>query len=384
VAALRLTRIITRLNVGGPARQELSLSPELKPLGIDDELLHGSVERSEGELVPPAALQAVRVPSLRRDVDPLADARALRAIGRHLRARRPSVVHTHMAKAGALGRIAARRAGVPMVVVHTFHGHVLEGYFSKARARAVLAAERALARRTDALIAVSPQVRDELLELGVGSPERWFVIPLGLDLEPFDRIPAPTEARLSLGLPTEGPIVGIVGRLVPIKDHDTFLAAAATVARSDPSVTFVIAGDGDRRAELERRAELLLGDRCRFLGWTLDLPNLYAALDVVVLTSRKEGTPVALLEAAAAERPVVATRVGGVPDAVEHGVTGVLVAPGDGKAVAANVLSLLRDEERGRRMGAAGRDRVLERHEISRVATELVALYRECLGRRDR
>jgi glycosyltransferase involved in cell wall biosynthesis len=285
-----------------------------------------------------------------------------------------------MAKAGALGRVSAARARVPLVV-HTYHGHVLEGYFSRPITRAFLAAERALARRTDILIAVSAAVRDELLGLGIGRPEQWRVVPLGLDLDqllagPLDR----TTARQRLGLPVDGPAIGIVGRLVPIKDHETFLEASARLATIHPDAIFVVAGDGELRASLEQRARRLLGNRVRFLGWCHDLPALYGALDVVVLTSRNEGTPVALIEAGAASRPVVATSVGGVADVVRESETGLLVAPGDPGAVTEAVSGLLKEPDRAVVIGEGAKAWVQERFSAHRLVVNTASVYEQALA----
>jgi glycosyltransferase involved in cell wall biosynthesis len=349
--------------------------------GFDCRLVTGSEAPSEGRIDPGAERVAV-VRALRRDVAPADDVAAARAIGRWVRGWRPEIVHTHLAKAGALGRFAAARAGVP-VTVHTFHGHVLDGYFSAPVARAFLAVERRLAARTTALVAVSTAIRDELLDLGIGRPSQWRVVPVGLELGPLlasSRDPA--EARRALGLPDAGPAVGIVGRLVPVKDHPTFLRAAARLAHERPDVVIVVAGDGESRGALEASGRDLLGDRVRFLGWVDDLPTLYAALDVVVLTSTNEGTPVSLVEAGAAGRPVVATRVGGVAEVVEDGRTGALVPPGDPVATAAAVERLLGDPASARAMGLAARGSVASRFDAARLDDDLVELYGELLGGR--
>jgi len=380
-AAARVVRVITRLNVGGPARQAVLLTDVLRPLGYETELVWGVERAGEGRIEIPHGVPNTHLPDLRRAAAPARDLKALRAIARLLRARRPHVVHTHMAKAGALGRVAAWRSKVP-VVVHTFEGHVLEGYFSRPVSAGYLAAERSLARISHALVAVSPAVRDELLSLGIGRPSQWRVIPVGLDLG--DLLTAKVDqatGRRAVGLPEDGPVVGIVGRLVPVKDHATFLEAAARIRRERPDVTFVVAGDGELRASLEERARRTLGNRCRFLGWVKDLRSLYGAIDVAVLTSRNEGTPVALIEAAAASTPVVATRVGGVADVVVDGRTGHLCPPGDPTAVATAVLGLLGDPTKAHRMGAAARETVRERFTIERLANDLADLYRELLDR---
>jgi glycosyltransferase involved in cell wall biosynthesis len=194
------------------------------------------------------------------------------------------------------------------------------------------------------------------------------------------RVPR-TEARTRLGLPTEGSVIGVVGRLAPVKDHLTFFEAAARVVADRPDTTIVVAGDGQLRSSLEARARATLGDRVRFLGWVDDLPALYGAVDIVALTSRSEGTPVALIEAAASGTPVVATGVGGVPDVVRDRKTGLLVPPGDPVAVAAQLLTLLQDPQGAQKMGEEGASWVQGRFSQERLADDLTRLYGELLAR---
>jgi glycosyltransferase involved in cell wall biosynthesis len=374
-------RVITRLNVGGPARHAILLTRDLDEHGFRSELIYGSVTEAEG-MIEPTGVRATWLRDLQRPVSPSADLRAARALSREIRARRPVIVHTHLAKAGTLARLAARKSRVPLII-HTFHGHVFEGYFSPSVARAFVAIERGLARWTDAFIAISPRIRDQILALGVGRPSQWHVIPLGLELDPIIRATVTrAEARRRLALDPDCPLVGVVGRLVPIKDHSTFLRAAADVLRSRPDVTFVIAGDGELRAAVESEARRLLGDRVRFLGWVQDLATLYAALDLVVLTSRNEGTPVALVEAGAAGKAVVATSVGGVPDVVRDGKTGLLAPAGDPRAVAMQIAAMLDDSSRAAAMGRAGREWVRDRYSVQRLVADTASLYRELLARK--
>ncbi|MDH4113621.1 MAG: glycosyltransferase [Actinomycetota bacterium] len=373
--------MVTRLNVGGHARQALFLTKELPARGFQTRLVWGTSGRAEGELTPTSDIPATHMPWLARELSPSADLRTLQALSGVIRRWRPQVVHTHLAKAGALGRLAARRMHVP-VVVHTFHGHVLQQYFSDLKNAAFAAAERALAARTDALIAVAPQVRDDLLAKGIGREDQWHVVPVGVDLATLLRTrSSPEEARARLGLPTGGSVIGVVGRLAPVKDHRTFFEAAARLLSDRPDTTVVVAGDGQLRESLEAEARLMLGDRVRFLGWVEDLPSLYGALDVVVLTSRSEGTPVALIEAAASGTPVVATGVGGVPEVVRDRETGLLVPPRDPVAVAAQILTLLQDPQGARKMGEEGADWVRDRFSQDRLADDLTGLYMELLAR---
>jgi glycosyltransferase involved in cell wall biosynthesis len=366
------------MNVGGPARHLLALTARMRAIGFDTLIAYGTVEPGEGELAPKDEV-SVRISHLRRRLDPLSDLRARAELDRVIERYRPDVVHTHMAKAGALGRVAARRRGVP-AVLHTFHGHVLEGYFASPANRAFLLAERWLAKRTDRLVAVSSATRDELLALRVGRPEQWRVVPLALDLEPLmAQMISPSEARSRLGLP-EAPTVGIVGRLAPVKDHESFLRAATLVARQRADVSFVVAGDGPLRTDLEADGARRLGGRVRFLGWVEDLPTLYAALDVVTLTSVNEGTPVALIEAAAAGRPVVATEVGGVRDVVREAETGFLVPPGNAEALADRIVAVLSDVNLATRMGSEARRRIAVAFAPGPAVEALTGIYGEVLA----
>ncbi len=371
---LRVLQVVTRMNVGGPARHVLALSAALRTRGFDTLIAYGTPEPDEGELLPGLDEPSVRVASLRRPLDPAADQRAITDLTRLMRRFQPDVVHTHMAKAGALGRSAARRIGA-RGIVHTFHGHVLEGYFASPSNAAFVLAERRLAKHTSALVAVSVSTRDELLGLGIGRPERWHVLPLALDLEPVTAGEVdPVEARGWLDLPADVPVVGIVGRLVPIKNHVLFIEAARQVLLERPDVVFAIAGDGELRAMLEAEAHRALGERVRFLGWVFDLALLYAALDVVVLTSLNEGTPVALIEAMAAGRPVVATDVGGVAEVVRDDAKGMLVPSGDAEAIAQAVLRSLQARDGATKHPTPPPD-ATERYSADRIGEAMGELY---------
>lgn len=381
--SVRIVHVVTRMNVGGAARHLITLLPLLRERGFEPVLVHGMADPQEGELLPDDE-RVIRLPTLRRPVDPFADLRALRELRRIVDRLRPHVVHTHMAKAGALGRVAAHRARVP-AIVHTFHGHVLEGYFSKRMNSILLRAERYLADRSDALIAVSSTVRDDLLRLGIGDQARWRVIAYGVDLEPLlvSEIDS-AEARRSLGVPAGVPVVGIVGRLVPIKNHALFFEAARAVLERHADAVFVVAGDGELRASLESDAASALGDRVRFTGWVRSLPELYAALDVVVLTSLNEGTPFSLVEAAAAGVPAVATNVGGVSDVVADGETGFLVPSGGARALAAAISRLLGDRSLSRRMGEAARRWAATAFSPEVMADRVAEVYLEILAAKER
>lgn len=370
-----VVRLVTRLNIGGPARHALLLSR-----GLADEfptlLAVGRPPPAEGEMTDPE-VALVRVP-LVRPVRPATDARALHTARRLLAEHRPRILHTHMAKAGLVGRTAALTLRERPRTVHTFHGHVLSGYFPGPVERGFVALERQLAMRTDVLVAVSEQVRDELLELRIGRPAQYRVIPVGLDLSAHLAVEGPSGAlRSRLGVPAGVPLVGVIGRLVPIKDHPTLFEAV----RRTPGAHLAVVGDGERRRELEELARTLgTADRVHFAGWWSDVPAALADLDVVALSSRNEGTPVALVEALAAGRPVVATDVGGVRSVVRDGVSGILVPPDDPSRLAAALGTLVRDPELRSRMGAAGRADVPARFGQERLLADMRSLYRELTG----
>ena len=241
--------------------------------------------------------------------------------------------------------------------------------------------ERLLARRTDLLIAVSPEVRDELLDLGVGQPDQYRVVPLGLDLEQLLEVGAPGgpagKLRLAIGLAAEVPLIGVLARLVPIKDHSTLFHAMLQV----PGAHLAVLGDGELRPSLETLARALhIADRVHFMGWWPDVAAALADLDVVALSSRNEGTPVALIEALAAGRPVVATDVGGVRHVVQDGETGWLCPAGDAVALGQLLARAMSEPETAERMANEGRRRVAERFGADRMVADHLALYRELLA----
>jgi glycosyltransferase involved in cell wall biosynthesis len=396
---LRIMRIITRLNIGGPSYQAIYLSQRLEDSEFTTRLMVGEVGPREGsleELAEERGVTFTRVPGLGREISLRADGTTVRRLYREMAQFRPDIVHTHLAKAGAVGRTAARLAGVPLVV-HTYHGHVFHSYFSPAKTKLFLRIERKLASWTHRLIVLSESQRREILGYGVGDASRMACIPLGLELESFlhaEKCRGQLRSELGVG---DAPLVGIVARLVPVKAHDLFLDAACRVAAARPDARFVIVGDGELRDVLEQRAASLgfavsSGDgrresdlpatgyrlpptNCHFLGNRTDLPAIYADLDAVVLCSRNEGLPVTIIEALAAARPVVATDVGAVRDLVTPGETGWLVPSGDATALADGILGALSDREAADAVGRRGRGHVYPRLSLERLERDIRSLY---------
>lgn len=395
----RILRIITRLNIGGPSIHATLLSTGLDPREFSTVLVVGEPQTGEGDLsalVDGPGVRMIRLKTLRRPLRPWADAVSLVRLLRIVWQERPHVIHTHMAKAGTLGRLAGviynrlgpgRRPEARAVLVHTFHGHVLEGYFSPPLSRFFIIIERWVGRRTDRLIAVSRTIQDELLKKGIGRPTQWQVIPVGLNLSILARVPLPNGSSAPIR-------IGMVGRLVPVKNPRLFLEALHRLARHLPpsSVVGRVVGDGPLRPELERQARRLgLDGLVQFTGWQQQIAPVYEGLDIVCLTSLNEGTPVALIEAMAAGRPVVSTEVGGVrdllrepgeaaPDAIGPGRfhltrRGILVRSGDAEGLAAALERLAQDGALRTRLGEAGRAYALRVFDHHRLIQDISDLY---------
>ena len=391
--AIPVVRIITRLNIGGPSIQAASLSSALTARGFTTTLVHGRLGSGEGDmsyLIAPGVTTAF-VPTLGRELQPIADLRALAALLAELRRRRPQIVHTHMAKAGLLGRLAAAiynltRGDAPRArVVHTYHGHVLEGYFGPVKTAVFISLERMMARATDAIVAIAPAIRSELLdEYGIGHADQYRIIPLGFDLAPFAAVDAAARSRAhtELGIPDGTPVVTTVGRLTAIKQHAKLLEIARLVTARHANAVFLIVGDGELRGDLEAQAARLgLRDHVKFLGWRRDLATVYAATNVFALTSRNEGTPVALIEAMASGVPGVSTNVGGVSTVIANPDMGVLVGPEDDRGFADAVAGLLDRPGDAAAMGRRGRDHVMAHFDSRRLNDDIERLYRGLLAR---
>ena len=387
---IRICRVIARLNGGGPAVHLLHLARALDAERFVQVTVGGRVGAGEVDLTPDArraGLEVVTIPSLGRELHPIADAVTVAHLVAFFRKWRPDVVETHTAKAGTVGRIAAILAGVP-VRVHVFHGHVFHGYFPPWKTRLFLEIERALAKTSTRIVALGETQRRELLGYGIGTPRTTMSVPLGFDLKGFLGIPTDGNdprrdaLRAEMGVAdmprNRAPIIGIVSRLVPIKAHEVFLDAARAILKDMPEARFAIAGEGERRADLQRLASASpLAGRVHFLGWRHDTVALYAGLDLTILTSDNEGMPVTIIESMASGVPVVATHVGGIPDLIRDGVNGYLVPPRNPEAVARAALAILQNPSRRAAMAVAARASVVPEYEVETLVARMDRLYHE-------
>jgi glycosyltransferase involved in cell wall biosynthesis len=388
-ANISIARVIARLNVGGPAIQAILMTDAFNRRGFPSLLLTGEVAPGEASMEYFAAIKGVelvKLDCLSRRISIAKDLVTLWKLWLTFLREKPTVVHTHTAKAGTLGRIAAIMAGVP-VRVHTFHGHVFRGYFSKLVTTLFTTIERLLARFTDRIVTVSESQKRELCEeFKITSWENIDVIPLGFELDPFLEIDGPRGVfREFLCCAPQTPLIGWVGRFASVKAPDLLVASAAECA---PELgRFVMVGDGELRPACELRIrDQNLCSRVMTVGWRRDLPDIYSDLDLVVLTSHNEGTPVALLEAMASGRPFIAVDVGGVRDlmigqplligGMEIFKNGVLVTR-QAPAIAAAIQYLLEHRDLRQSMGEAGREFVRSKFSVQRLADDLERLYLE-------
>jgi glycosyltransferase involved in cell wall biosynthesis len=380
-------RIIARLNVGGPAYHVSLLGGRMDRSRYSTLLVHGEVgpgEASFANLAESEGCDVMRIPSLGPQVRPAADLRALFELIRIMRRYRPEIVHTHTAKAGTLGRLAAWLSQHPRpLIVHTYHGHVLEGHFGPRLTRGYRAIERWLAKISDCLVGVSEATVDDLVRLKVAPRKAFRVVPLGLDLERFRSL-KPSDGvaiREQAGVLHNDVLLTCVCRLVPHKRVDLLLRVMGRLRHAHPTLRLAVIGDGEHRLALEELTEeLQIRDSVTFFGYLADVTPVAAAADIAVLTSESdEGTPVSLIEAAAAGVPGVATAIGGVADVIPPD-TGIVIPPRDEVALASAITKLAGDASLRARMGQRARAHVCERFAIERLLGDIDALYQELLG----
>ena len=382
MARVKVLLVITRMSLGGAPRHVLSLALGLNRDRYEVWIAAGPEDKGEGSLIEEAessGVQLVLIPGLKRDLSPSNDLKAFFGIYRLMLSERFHIVHTHTSKAGVLGRLAGRLAGVP-ASVHTFHGNIFEGFFGPVASSLFLLLERAMAKFTDRFVAISRRNLSYFVRRGIAPWEKFRLIYNGVDLERFRPVDK-GAARRALGL-SQGPVVGTVAALVPVKGLEYLLEAAHIVRSEVPEVVLTIAGGGALEGTLRRRAKDL-GVEVRFLGPRKDVSLVLSALDVFVLPSLSEGMGLSLMEAMAAGLPVVATEVGGVPELVVDGETGVLVPPGDPDALAGAILDCIGDREKAVEMGRRGKERVCALFSLPRMIQEHEALYEELLEEKE-
>jgi glycosyltransferase involved in cell wall biosynthesis len=369
---IKVMQIIARMNVGGPAVIVADLMRGLDSARFNQVLVTGYCDENEADYLETVAtdVKATRIAGLGRSISPMADARAFLTLVATIRRERPDVVHTHTAKAGVLGRLAIILAGSKALRIHTFHGHLLHGYFAGWKVRLVIAIEKFLATKTDVLIAVGNQVKDDLLAAGIGRADQYKVF--------FPGLPAPSDidpsiARKNLGLNLDAIYCTFVGRLTQIKRPDRLLDVAAACVARELDLHFLIAGEGELFESSKARA-IRENLPVTFLGWRSDIDQLFAASDMAILTSDNEGIPLTLIQAAFAGIPIVAPKVGSIADIVVDGETGFLTAPQAG-AMASALSALVTDEELRFELGSLGKAHAQRYFSLEKSLADHSSLY---------
>lgn len=383
---IRVLHVITRLIVGGAQETAMLLCQHLDRARYDCTLVTGEETGPEGELHTESRARGVHLefePDLFREISPLRDLAATVSLTRRMFRGRYDVVHLHSSKAGIVGRLAARLAGVP-VVVHTVHGWGFNEEQHRLVSGTYQALERTCARWCDALVVVGSPYRDEGLALGIGEPSQYHLIRSGIEIDVYRSVPSDRATlRARLGLPADALVIGNVGRLSPPKCPELMVRAFARLAATHTHAHLVLVGDGWQRGEVEAEvAALGLRERVHLLGLRRDIPDLLHTFDVFVMSSSREGLPRTLPQAMAAGLPVVATHVGGIPDAVAEGESGFLVPAGDVAALADRLARLAADPALRARLGAGGRARV-EEFSVQTMVRRTEELYDRLLARRD-
>lgn len=386
----RVLRIINRLNLGGPTYNAAYLTKYLEP-EFETLLVSGMKDEQEASseyIVKQLGLNPVYVPDMYRELNPFKDYKSYYKLRKLIEEFKPDIVHTHAAKAGAVGRLAAIHSGVK-TIVHTFHGHVFHSYFNPVKTNIFLNIERYLAKRTTKIVCLSKSQHDELVyQYRIAPSEKFSIIPLGFDLSRFseETLKKRSYFREKYNVGEDEIAIGIVGRLVPIKNHALFLKALRKVVeQTDKKVRAFIIGDGELRADLENLATELnlpfngLNEREKplltFTGWEKEVDVCNAGLDIIALTSNNEGTPVSLIEAQASSKPIVTTKVGGIENIVIPGETALLSDPHDTDELAGNMLRLVNDATIRREMSLKGRDFVENSFSYKRLCSDMATLY---------
>ena len=399
---IRILRLIARLNIGGPAIQAITLSSELSRDQYQTLLVCGSLSPGEGDMAYLALDKGVHrfvIKELGRNISLLDDLKALFIIRKIIKRFKPDILHTHTAKAGTLGRLAALSLRVPILkskkirVFHTFHGHTFHSYFNRLKTFVFIRVERFLARSTDSIIVVSEQQKEDICgTYKIAHEKKVQVIRLGFDLSAYGKIAPHRKASLlnnGYRKNRESLRVGMVGRLTPIKNHFMLLEAInhLNVSGKIDRFKFIVVGDGELKTILMEKAEKLnVRDAISFRGWQKDMPAVYSELDIVVLTSKNEGTPVAIIEAMAASRPVVATAVGGVPDLIgrvmetnpdgfQIGERGLMVPSENAKALAGALLFVLENRKELKPMIRRAKEFAFGNYSQQRLLSDIKTLY---------
>jgi glycosyltransferase involved in cell wall biosynthesis len=374
---IKVMRIIARMNVGGPAVQVSGLMRGLSSTDFDHRLYTGYCAEDEADYIKEQApdVQAIQLDGLGRKVNPRADFLILFKLIKEIRTFKPDIIHTHTAKAGVIGRLASILSLYPSKRVHTFHGHLLSGYFDSLVTRLVIVIEKMLAVKTNILVSVGEKVRDELLAKKIGKFSKYRIFPPGLAL---NELVSHESALNILGLESDFVYISFIGRVTQIKRPDRFLDVVEIIAKQNANVKFLVAGGGDLLDECMKSAKKR-SLPVQFLGWRSDIENILSASDIVVLTSDNEGTPISLIQAGLAGKPTVSTNVGSVKEIVLDGKTG-FVTELNPESLATAISSLVKDDVLRKKFGSAASLHAHANYGVDRLVKDHSQLYKELIS----
>jgi len=391
---IKIVHIITRLDKGGSAETILQIASLLNHEKYEVFLFHGlSRESNMGvmeqeavaldiSLAEKKGVRVFSIPSLVRRLSLKNDIFAFISIYRLIKRIKPHIVHTHTSKAGVLGRLAACFARVP-IIVHTPHGHIFHSYYGCIMTKTIVFVERTLSLMTDKITALTDRERDEHLEQGIASVEKYIIMHSGVMLQQIMNMNIDVETeKKKLNIPQSSNVIGVVGRLVPIKGHKYLVSAAKRIIKEFDNTVFVFVGDGYLEPRLKRQAESLgVSKNIIFAGWRNDVIDVLDTFDILVLPSMNEGMGKVLIEGMALGKPIVASSVGGIIDLVKSGDNGILVPPKDSDELAEAILKLIRNKNLAQKLGESGKAKVYPKYDTSTMIGQIEGLYESLLNR---
>jgi glycosyltransferase involved in cell wall biosynthesis len=369
---VKVLRIISRMNIGGPALQISGLMRGIDQDKVNQKLLTGYCKPDEADFIEIIApeLKVQRINGLGRSINLVADISALLQIIKIIREFKPNFIHTHTAKAGVLGRIAGLLANRNAKLIHTYHGHLLTGYFSPFKTKFIILVERILAKFSFKLVCVGSKVRDDLLKVKIGDSSKYVLIGPGIK---FGEPPIRNLSRLNFDIDLDDIVIIFLGRITGIKRPDRFCNIVLNLARRHPRIRILIVGSGDLESSMHKKLSEIK-ERVDFLGWRSDVENILACADILLLTSDNEGTPTSVIQAGMAGVPTVATNVGSLPEVIENGVTGILTDP-DEDALTLALESLILNPELRKNLGENAKKDMSRRYSISTMIESYQSLY---------
>ena len=384
---VKIINLLSRMNIGGPSVHTVLLTKYLDDKNFTSMLVSGTLSEGEGDmsyLVDQYQIEHRSIKTLQREISPVDDIKAIIELYKIFKKEKPQIVHTNLAKAGMVGRLAAWLAGIP-VILHTYHGHVFSGYFSSLKTSIYILIERFMALLSTSVISVSEMIKKDICSVyKITSEKKVSVIPLGFELEKMESLDQYRGTfRNQFSIPQDVPVIGIVGRITGIKNHQLFVDIANLLLNQNRNTHFLIIGDGELRDEIDKKVRTLgIEDRVHFTGWINETAKMYADLDLMLLTSINEGTPVTVIEAMYYEIPVISSDVGGLSDLIEDGKTGYLIKSFNPEDYIPVMIKLLESDQERKKISLASHNFITENFNVSRLINDMSTLYKKLLNKK--